>query len=159
MKTKNALKQAELILKLYEIRRETVLRAARDYVGGEFKPKSVDDFVSLVKDGGKPSGHILQVYGYWDMVAAFVVHGALDEALIFDTCQEMYFQFEKIQPYLAGFREQMNLPEFLRSMETVVTASQEKRTKSVVKAKKARTPAPEPEELASADAETPTTSK
>ena len=159
MKTKNALKQAELILKLYEIRRETALRAARDYVGGEFKPKSVEDFVSLVKDGGKPSGHILQVYGYWDMVAAFVVHGALDESLIFDTCQEMYFQFGKIQPYLAGFREQMNLPEFLRSMETVVTASQEKRTRSVIKAKKVRTPAPESEEPAPTDPEPPTTSR
>jgi hypothetical protein len=159
VKTKNALKQAELILKLYEIRRETALRAARDYVGGEFKPKSVDDFVSLVKDGGKPSGHILQVYGYWDMVAAFVVHGALDESLIFDTCQEMYFQFGKIQPYLAGFREQMNLPEFLRSMETVITASQEKRTRSVTKAKKVRTPAPESEEPAPADAEPPTISR
>ena len=135
MKTKNALKQAELILKLYEIRRETVLRAARDYVGGEFMPKSVDEFVSLVKDGGKPSGHILQVYGYWDMVAAFVIHGALDEALIFDTCQEMYFQFEKIQPYLAGFREKMNLPEFLRSIETVVAGAQERRTRAVTKAK------------------------
>jgi hypothetical protein len=159
VKTKNALKQAELILKLYEIRRETALRAARDYVGGEFKPKSVDDFVSLVQDGGKPSGHILQVYGYWDMVAAFVVHGALDESLIFDTCQEMYFQFGKIQPYLAGFREQMNLPEFLRSMETVITASQEKRTRSVTKAKKVRTPAPESEEPAPADAEPPTISR
>ena len=135
MKTKNALKQSELILKLYEIRRETALRAARDYVGGEFMPKSVDKFVSLVKDGGKPSGHILQVYGYWDMVAAFVVHGALDEALIFDTCQEMYFQFEKIQPYLAGFREKMNLPEFLRSIETVVAGAQERRTRAVTKAK------------------------
>jgi hypothetical protein len=135
VKTKNALKQSELILKLYEIRRETALRAARDYVGGEFMPKSVDEFVSLVKDGGKPSGHILQVYGYWDMVAAFVVHGALDEALIFDTCQEMYFQFEKIQPYLAGFREKMNLPEFLRSIETVVAGAQERRTRAVTKAK------------------------
>ena len=135
MKTKNGLKQAELILKLYEIRRETALRAARDYVGGEFMPKSVDEFVSLVKEGGKQSGHILQVYGYWDMVAAFVVHGALDEALIFDTCQEMYFQFEKIQPYLAGFREKMNLPEFLRSIETVVVGAQERRTRAVTKAK------------------------
>jgi hypothetical protein len=148
VKTKKALEQAELILKLYEIRRETALRAARDYVGGEFMPKSVDEFVSLVKDGGKPSGHILQVYGYWDMVAAFVVHGALDESLIFDTCQEMYFQFEKIQPYLAGFREKMNLPEFLKSMETVVTASQERRTRVVTKAKKVRPPVAEPEEPA-----------
>ncbi len=154
MKTKNALKQAELILKLYEIRRETALRAARDYVGGEFMPKSVDDFVSLVKDGGKPSGHILQVYGYWDMVAAFVVHGALDEALIFDTCQEMYFQFEKIQPYLAGFREKMNLPEFLRSIETVVVGAQERRTRAVTKAKtKPAKVRPDPEEPATAAAE------
>jgi hypothetical protein len=149
VKTKKALEQAELILKLYEIRRETALRAARDYVGGEFMPKSVDEFVSLVKDGGKPSGHILQVYGYWDMVAAFVVHGALDESLIFDTCQEMYFQFGKIQPFLVGFREKMNLPEFLRSMETVVTASQERRTRVVTKAKKVRPPATDPEEPAS----------
>jgi hypothetical protein len=138
VKTKNALKQAELILKLYEIRRETGLRSARDYVGGDFKPKSVEDFVTLVKEGGKQSGHVLQVYGYWDMVAAFVVHGALDESLIFDTCQEMYFQFEKIQPYLAGFREKMNLPEFLKSMETVVGGSQEKRTRVAAKTKKVR---------------------
>ncbi len=135
MKTKNALKQAELILRLYDIRRETALRTARDYVGGEFLPGSVDEFVSLVKDGGKPSGHILQVYGYWDMVAAFVVHGALDESLIFDTCQEMYFEFEKIEPYLAGFRQKMNLPEFLKSMEAVVVGSRERRTRVATKVK------------------------
>src|ERR1700683_4358610 len=138
MKTKKALEQAELILKLYEIRRETALRSARDYVGVEFMPKTGDDFVTLVKDGGKPSGHVLQVYGYWDMVAAFVVHGALDEELIFDTCQEMYFQFEKIQPYLAGFREKMNLPEFLKSMESVVGGAQEGRTRAAGKVKKIR---------------------
>jgi hypothetical protein len=159
VKTKNALKQAELILKLYEIRRETGLRTARDYVGGEFKPKSVDDFVSLVKDGGKPSGHILQVYGYWDMVAAFVVHGALDESLISDTCQEMYFQFEKIQPYLAGFRQKMNLPEFLKSMEAVVEGSRQKPARTIAKVKapkqaKARpqTVDPEASQLASEEA-------
>jgi hypothetical protein len=155
VKNKNALKQAELILKLYEIRREAGLRAARDYVGGEFKPRSVDEFVSLVKEGGKQSGHVLQVYGYWDMVAAFVVHGALDESLIFDTCQEMYFQFEKIQPYLAGFREKMNLPDFLKSIESVVAYAQERRTRVATKATrpkpaKVRPQGTEPEESAPA---------
>jgi hypothetical protein len=148
VKTKNALKQAELILKLYEIRRETGLRAARDYVGGDFKPKSVEEFVTLVKEGGKQSGHVFQVYGYWDMVAAFVVHGALDESLIFDTCQEMYFQFEKIQPYLPGFREKMNLPEFLKSIEAVVVGSQEKRNRAATKPKKVRSQATAPEDTA-----------
>ena len=148
MKTKNALIQADLILRLYEMRRETGMRTARDYVGGEFKPKSVDEFVSLVKDGGKQSGHVLQVYGYWDMVAAFVVHGALDESLIFDTCQEMYFLFEKIQPSLAGFREKMNLPEFLKSMEIVVGGSQERRSRGASKPKKARAQVPVAEDPA-----------
>jgi hypothetical protein len=46
------------------------------------------------------------------MVAAFVSSGALDEKLVYYTCQEMYFQYAKIQPYLAEFRDKMNLPEF-----------------------------------------------
>jgi hypothetical protein len=147
MKTKNALKQAELIVRLYEIRRETALRASRDYVGGEFNPRSVDEFVNLVKEGGKPSAHIMQVYGYWDMVAAFVVHGALDEELIFDTCQEMYFQFEKVQPYVAGFRQKMNLPEFLKSMEAVYQDAQDRKNRTLAKPKKVKP--------ATADSETP----
>jgi len=155
LKTKSALKQADLILKLYEMRRETAMRAARDYVGGEFRPKSVDEFVSLVREGGKQSGYILQVYGYWDIVAAFVVHGALDEALVYDTCQEMYFQFEKIQPHLAGFRQKMDLPEFLKSIESVVEGSQERRTrlagkgKSVKQTIKPRGPVAAPDDPAS----------
>jgi hypothetical protein len=122
-----SIQQAELILKLYELRREAVMRAARSYVGGAFLPTSTEALVDLVNAGDEKTGYILQVYGYWDMVAAFVVHGALDEALVYDTCQEMYFQYAKIQPYLAGFRKKMNLPEFLRSIEAVVEGSKEGR--------------------------------
>jgi hypothetical protein len=117
------IRQAELILKLYELRRETVMREARSYVGGKFMPQSANEFVELVTAGSRNSGFILQVYGYWDMVAAFVSSGALDAGLVYDTCQEMYFQYAKIQPYLAEFREKMNLPEFLISIERVVEGS------------------------------------
>ncbi|MGC1783304.1 MAG: hypothetical protein WA708_12345 [Acidobacteriaceae bacterium] len=125
----NAIKQAELILKLYELRREPVMRSARGYIGGEFMPRSVDDLVRLVTAGDQKTGYILQVYGYWDMVAAFVVHEALDASLVYDTCQEMYFQYAKIQPHLAGFRQTMNLPEFLRSIEAVVEGSEQGRSR------------------------------
>jgi hypothetical protein len=117
------IRQAELILKLYELRRETVMREARSYVGGKFMPQSANEFVELVTAGSRNSGFILQVYGYWDMVAAFVSSGALDAGLVYDTCQEMYFQYAKIQPYLAEFRKKMNLPEFLISIERVVEGS------------------------------------
>lgn len=119
----NSIRQAELILKLYELRRETVMREARSYVGGEFMPASTQQFLEIVSAGDKHTGFVLQVYGYWDMVAAFVLHGALDRDLVYDTCQEMYFQYSKIQPYLAEFRKQMGLPEFLRSVEQVVEGS------------------------------------
>jgi hypothetical protein len=118
------IRQAELILKLYELRRETVMREARSYVGGKFMPQSANEFVELVTAGSRNSGFILQVYGYWDMVAAFVSSGALDAGLVYDTCQEMYFQYAKIQPYLAEFRKKMNLPEFLISIERVVEGSE-----------------------------------
>ena len=125
--SENSIEQANLILRLYELRREPVMREARSYVGGEFMPASADEFITIVSTGGKQTGFVLQVYGYWDMVAAFVRHKALDASLVYDTCQEMYFQYAKIQPYLADFRKRMNLPEFLRNIEEFIEGSKEGR--------------------------------
>jgi hypothetical protein len=122
MSAKNAA-QAELILRLYELRRETVMREARSFVGGSFLPQSDDELVAIVTKGGKETGFVLQVYGYWDMVCAFVLHGMLSEPLVYDTCQEMYFQFAKIHPYLKGFRQKINLPEWMQSLEKVAAGS------------------------------------
>jgi hypothetical protein len=121
--TSNAIQQAELILKLYELRRETVMREARSYVGGDFLPASASEFIQIVSAGDRRSSFVLQVYGYWEMVAAFVRSGALDAELLYNTCPEMYFQYAKIQPYLAQFREEMNLPEFLISVERLIEGS------------------------------------
>jgi hypothetical protein len=57
------------------------------------------------------------------MVAAFVHNGALTPALVYDTCQEMYFQYAKIQPYLAEFRQKMNLPEWMINIERLIEGS------------------------------------
>lgn len=116
-------REAELILKLYDLRREAVMRQARSFVGGEFLPKSPEEFVAKVGKGGQESAYILQVYGYWDMVCAFVKHGILSEALVYDTCQEMYFQFAKIQPYLDEFRKRMQIPEWMENLQGVIEGS------------------------------------
>jgi hypothetical protein len=124
MKAKrNGTEQAELVLKLYELRRETLMREARSFVGGTFAPGSADELVALVSKGGRESGFVLQVYGYWDMVCAFVLHGMLTEPLVYDTCQEMYFQYAKLQPHLKGFRQKMNLPEWMQNIEKVIEGS------------------------------------
>ena len=116
--------QAELLLHLYELRRETVMRQARSYVGSsQFQPRSADDLIDAIKKGDQQTAYILQVFGYWDMLCAFVLHGALTEALVYDTCQEMYFQWAKIQPYLKTFRRELNLPEWMQSIEKVIDGS------------------------------------
>jgi hypothetical protein len=58
------------------------------------------------------------------MVAAFVSYGALDASLVYDTYQEIYFQYAKIPPYWAELRKKMNLPEFLISIERLVEGSE-----------------------------------
>ena len=115
--------EAQLILKPYDLRREAVMRQARSFVGGKFAPQSVEEFVAAIKKGGEEAGYLLQVYGYWDMVCAFVKHGFLSAALVYDTCQEMYFQYAKIQPYLSGFRREMGLPEWMKNLQEVVEGS------------------------------------
>ena len=57
------------------------------------------------------------------MVAAFVHNGALSAKLVYDTCHEMYFQYAKIQLCLAEFREKMNLPEWMISIEQLIESS------------------------------------
>jgi hypothetical protein len=122
-----SIRQAELILKLYDLRREPVMREARSYVGGEFLPASADELINIVTSGGKQGSFVLQVYGYWDMVSAFVHNGALEAKLVYDTCAELYFQYAKIQPYLAEFRQRMNLPEWMVGIERLVEGSEQGR--------------------------------
>jgi hypothetical protein len=123
-----AVKQADLIVKLYELRREAVMRSARSYVGGAFAPTSTDEFVAIMS-GGEHTSFVLQVYGYWDMVAAMVTSGALDEELVFNTCMEMYFQYAKIRPYLEEFRKRIHLPEMFIQVQKLVEGSEKGRAR------------------------------
>jgi hypothetical protein len=127
--TDTAIKQAELILKLYELRREPVMRSARGYIGGEFSPRSFEDFLAIMSGGDQHTSYVLQVYGYWDMVAAIVFHGALDESLVYNTCPEMYFQFAKIRPYIEEFRSKSSLPDLFHNVQKFVEGSEEGRAR------------------------------
>jgi hypothetical protein len=124
--TEIAIKQAELIIRLYELRREPVMRLARSYIGGAFLPDSLQDFLAMMSVG-EQSAYVLQVYGYWDMVAAMVFHGALDEDLVYNCCGEMYFQFAKIRPFLEQFRAKNSLPELFANLQKFVEGSQKGR--------------------------------
>ncbi len=108
---------ADLILKLYELRREPVMREARNWMF-TFNPTSVQDVMETMI--GEHSGHLRMVISYWDMACAMVTSGAIDEELFNQTNGEHIFVYMKIQPVIEGLRAMFDNPEFLKNLETVV---------------------------------------
>ena len=118
---------AELILKLYDLRRETVMREARNFVA-TFNPSTFEELMAVVGAfGTKENAYVRQVYGYWEMAASLIVHGALSAALAEDTLGEMYFVYAKIQPFLQQMRNTTKSPEFLQNLQKVIEGTPEKR--------------------------------
>ena len=108
---------ADLILKLYDLRRETVMREARNWLF-TFNPTSIQDVMETMM--GEHSGHYRMVISYWDMACAMVTNGAIDEELFNQTNGEHVFVYMKVEPVLADIRAMFNNPEFLKNLETVV---------------------------------------
>lgn len=119
MSTQATHHDADLILKLYELRREPVMREARSYVGG-FSPKSVDDLIAATSAGAKENAYFRQVMGYWEMAATLVLRGALNHDLAMDNYGEMFFVYAKVQPFLDEYREKMNMPQVLRHVQKLI---------------------------------------
>jgi hypothetical protein len=108
---------AELILKLYDLRREPVMREARNWMF-TFNPTSVQDVIDVLMS--EHSGHYRMVISYWDMAAAMVNNGAIDETLFNETNGEHLFVYSKIEPVLAEVRTLFGNPDFLHNLESLV---------------------------------------
>jgi hypothetical protein len=129
MSTKATAVDAELILKLYDLRRESEMRKARNWMVGEFWPESVEDIMKIGDAmGTQENAWLRQVNGYWEMAASLVVHGALNQELFLETSfsGEMFFIFTKVQPFLKELRQRQN-SNVLGNVEKVITTSEKGR--------------------------------
>jgi hypothetical protein len=116
---------AQLILHLYELRRESEMRKARSWWAGSFWPETADDYAKVASAYSIPENAWLrQVISYWDMAASLVLRGAVHEDLFFDTCGELWFTLSKISPILKEIRGKMQSPELFTRVEKVATKSQ-----------------------------------
>lgn len=109
---------AELILKLYEARREPVMREARNWMIGFF-PESAQDIMQAMINP-QTSAYYRMVTTYWDMAASFVNHGAIDEEMFLDSSNEALVIFSKVEPYLAEIREIQKNPNILKNLESLI---------------------------------------
>jgi hypothetical protein len=117
---------AQLVLHLYELRREAEMRKARSWWVGEFWPQSAEDFLKVsTATGSQENNWLRQVGGYWSMAASFVLLGALNEEMFLQpsVSGEMYFVFAKVQPFLKELREKTGDPNFFGNLEKVINGS------------------------------------
>lgn len=112
--------EAGLILKLYELRREETMRAARDWYFRDFNPQTMADFTSAIF--GEHSGHIRMVVSYWDMAAAMVNRGAISLDFFNDCNGEHIGIFSKIEPLLGEIRGAFG-PNFGAHLEKLIDAT------------------------------------
>jgi hypothetical protein len=109
---------AKVIMQLYDLRREPVMRAARKFMVSEFWPQNYEEFKTVVTGyGTEPNAWLRQVLTYWNMVAAMVLQGAVNEQLFFETNNEPYFLWAKFGDYIAQARKDQIDPRFLSHLE------------------------------------------
>lgn len=109
---------ADLILKLYETRREPLMREARNWMISFF-PESAADVMQAIMNP-ETSAYYRMVVSYWDMAATFVNHGAIDEEMFSDIHGEHFIVFSKIEPFLPELKEMMGNPKMLANLEKLV---------------------------------------
>src|SRR6476646_2853321 len=109
---------ADLIMKLYDLRREATMREARNWFISFF-PESTEDIMKTMIDPAT-SAYYRMVTTYWDMAAVFVNHGAIDEEMFLDANGECWVIFAKIQPFLEGVRRILENPNYLKNLEKLL---------------------------------------
>ena len=110
-------KDADLILKLYDLRREKTMREARTWFF-MFNPKGKEDFIDVLTSD--KSGLYRMVISYWDMACSFVNNGAIDAQMFNDANGEHLFVYAKLEPFLPALREAMGNDKMLSNLEQVV---------------------------------------
>jgi hypothetical protein len=113
---------ANLILRLYEMRREDRMRQARAWFTSKCKGvQSFEQLMTIAPPGSDENASYRQVATYWDLVASFVVSGILHRELFFQSGRELLLVWERVRDFLPSLREAYQDPNYLKNLETVGT--------------------------------------
>jgi hypothetical protein len=110
---------ANLLLRLYELRRETKMREARAWFVLSFKPKTLAELQELCPPGSPSNAQMRMVTSYWDMAASFVSAGVLNPELFFANNRELLVVWLRVRHFIAEARAASQDPHHLKNLETV----------------------------------------
>ena len=122
MPTQATYDDANLILRLYELRREEKLRKAREWFSTNFHAASLEDMQRIAAPGSQENAYFRMVVSYWEMVAALVTAGVLNQDLFFQTNGELLFVWERVRELLPAYRTMSKNPNSWRNLEAVGSA-------------------------------------
>lgn len=111
-----------LLLRLYDMRREEKLRAARAWYVTNFKPKNMAEMTAIAAPGTDANANFRQAISYWEMVASFVTSGVLNEELFFENTRELLLFWLRLKPVVNDIRAAYHDPNAWKNLETVATA-------------------------------------
>jgi len=121
---------AQVILQLFELRRESEMRKARNWFAAEFNPTTVDELMGIISDMKSDGNRYFRmVTSYWEMAASLALHGAVNEELFLDTQGELFFIMAKLYPLLDGMREKMQSPQAMAKCEALINKSEASKQK------------------------------
>ena len=111
---------ADLVVRLYDLRREAVMRKSRDAMNARFMPKTYEDFLAVTKPEHPDNAAFRQVSTYWEMVYAMARHGVVNAEYFVESNREGMLLYTKVQPFVARFRQETS-PTAFRNAEWVAT--------------------------------------
>lgn len=109
--------QAQLLLQLYDLRREEKLRKARDWFMANFWVESPEDVQKIAPPGSQENTYMRMVVSYWEQACLFYNQGLLDEEQFFITGGEFFMVWSRMQGIAAPMREQFKNPTFFQELE------------------------------------------
>jgi len=114
---------ADLVLKLYELRRESVMRESRNQLNAKFLPTSFDDVLAITKSDHPLNAAYRQCSSYWEMTYAMARHGVVHADFMLESTGEGLLLYARIEPWLEEYRAAVN-PIAFRNAEWVATQTE-----------------------------------
>jgi hypothetical protein len=113
---------AELLLRLYDLRREAKLRQAREWLMHEFRAESAEELNEKYPPGSEANAFLRMVVSYWDMVASIVNHGLIKQEFFFENTGEFFWVWERVKKLVPVLRQVFKNPNAWKNLETLAAA-------------------------------------
>ncbi|MEP6571678.1 MAG: hypothetical protein ABJD11_03250 [Gemmatimonadota bacterium] len=129
---------ADLILKIYDLRREAVMRESRSGMNNNYWPRSAEEAVAVIKNDHPLNAAYRQTMGYWEMVYGMARHGVVHSDFLAENNGEGFFLYARVEPFLAQIREASSPRAFMNTQWIVENSASAGRMMELTRQRVAR---------------------